>query len=386
MKIVLDKTYTKYSGYTILTVTILYILYELISNLGVILSTAFAVLGSLLSLLAPLIIGLVITYLLHPVVSRIDVFYLKSIHKPHLRRTLSVLTTYLLFLSVIILFIYFLYVLISGSLPKNLDINTMLNAITSYSKTYDQLFSRITAYLQSSGISEGLKNQLLVLIKNTQHFIGSAGAGLLTTLEHFFNNLLNLLMGVIIAFYFLKDITYFTSLYRQGIDLWLHRAHDQKLSRLANDINGVISSFIRGQLLVALIVGVMSSIALYLVGLDFAVLVGMTAGFCNIIPYVGPLIGSVLAVAVALLSGSPLKALFAVLALVVVQQLDGNIISPKIVGDSVGLHPVFVILAIIIGGSWFGLLGMLLAVPTAGIIKLLLLRWVTSQKERLETE
>ena len=391
MKIVLDKAYTKSSIYTIITVTILYILYGIISHLGVILSAVLGALGSLLSLLAPLIIALVITYLLHPVVSWIETLiskYIKFFSPPagqpvrrqQLRRTLSVLITYLLILSVIVIFIYFLYVLISGSLPKNLDINTMLNGITSYSKTYDQLFTRLTAYLQSSGISAGLKNQLLALLKNTQLFISSAGSGLLASLAGFFSNLLNLVMGLIIAFYFLKDIHYFIGLYYQGMALWLPRSPERPANSITREINGVISSFIRGQLLVALIVGVMSSIALYLVGLDYAVMVGMTAGFCNIIPYVGPLIGSVLAIIVALLSGSPMKAVFAVVALIVVQQLDGNIISPKVVGDSVGLHPVFVILAIIIGGSWFGLLGMLLAVPAAGILKLLLLRWVTAHK------
>ena len=105
---------------------------------------------------------------------------------------------------------------------------------------------------------------------------------------------------------------------------------------------------------IALIVGVLSSIALYIIGLDFAVFVGMTSGLFNIIPYFGPLIGSVLAVVVGLLGGSLYKALLAVIALVIVQQIDSNIISPKIVGNSVGLHPVFVMLAIIIGGSCFG--------------------------------
>jgi predicted PurR-regulated permease PerM len=85
------------------------------------------------------------------------------------------------------------------------------------------------------------------------------------------------------------------------------------------------------------------------------------------------------------MSGSPLKALLAVLALLLVHQLDGAIISPKIVGDSVGLHPVFVILSIIIGSYFFGLVGMLIAVPVAGIIKLLLTRWIDFTKQIKET-
>jgi predicted PurR-regulated permease PerM len=106
----------------------------------------------------------------------------------------------------------------------------------------------------------------------------------------------------------------------------------------------------------------------------------MTAGISNVIPYFGPIIGSIPAVIVGLLSGSPIKALFAVIVLIVVQQIDSTLISPKVVGDSVGLHPLFVMLSIIIGGAYFGLWGMLIAVPTAAIIKMFLIRWIEERK------
>jgi predicted PurR-regulated permease PerM len=395
MKIVLDKTYVKYSIYTILTVTILFILYGILSNLDHILKTALMVLGGVISVLTPLIIALVITYLFHPLVSRIEAFILMNVklmapkaekndQYGHLRRTISVLITYLILIAIIAIFIYSIFVLISGSLPRNFDLKSMMDSITNYTKSYNELFLRLTASMEKSGLSGEVKNQLLRLIQVGQNFTGNAIAGLFTSLQGFGNNLLNILLGFIIAFYLLMDFQYFKSLYRQSTALLFKRQHNEKLSDFLADINGVVSSFIRGQLLVALIVGVFSSIALYFVGLDFAVLVGMTAGLFNVIPYFGPLMGSIMAVIVGLLSGSPLKALLAVAALVVVQQIDSNIISPKIVGNSVGLHPVFIILSIIIGGSCFGLLGMLIAVPVAGIIKLLLNRWISFREPRQE--
>jgi len=386
MRIVFDKTYLKYSIYTILTVTIIYILYGIISNLGLILKTAVHVLGAVCSVLSPLIIALVIAYLLHPLVSWVDLVVVQKIKLfstdgknercQHLRRTLSVLITYLFFLTVLVLFIYSLYVMISGSLPRHLDFNSMLAAIGNYTENYNELFNRLLTTLQTSDMSDSLKNQLLGYVQVTQNFIGNAIGGLFASLQQFGNNLLNIGLGFVIAFYLLKDLEYFKGLYHEFTELLFNRRHNRKLSGFLSDINGVIANFIRGQLLVALIIGVISSIALYLVGLDYAVLIGMFAGLCNIIPYFGPILGSVVAVIVALIGGSPMKAVFAVAALVVVQQLDGNIISPKIVGDSVGLHPVFIMLSIIIGGSLFGLVGMLLAVPTAGIIKLILVRWI----------
>ena len=169
MKLVLDKTYVKYSAYIIFTATILYILYGIISNLGTIVTTAWMVLGSILSVLSPLIIALVITYLLHPLVSWIDAFIIKNIKllapKAHnadkyrqLRRTVSVLITYLLFIGLIFFFIASLYGLISGSLPKHFDVNSMLESITDYSKTANQLFANLTTSMENSGFSADVKN------------------------------------------------------------------------------------------------------------------------------------------------------------------------------------------------------------------------------------
>ena len=387
MKIVWDKTYVKYSAYIIFTATILYILYAIISNFGFILKTTWMVLGGVLSVLTPLIIALIITYLLQPLVSWIEAFILKYVKllspKAHhndkfkqLRRTLSVLTTYLLFLGLIFFFIASLYSLISGSLPEHFDLNSMLESITDYSKAANQLFANLTTSMENSGFSADVKKQLLQLIQAGKGITANAIAGLFSSLQGFGNNLINILLGFIIAFYFLIDAEYFKNLWSQFVK-FIFKSHLYEIfSGYMDDVNAVVSSFIRGQLLDALIVGILSSIALYIVGLDFAVFVGMTSGLFNIIPYFGPLIGSVLAVVVGLLSGSLNKAVLAVIALVIVQQIDSNILSPKIVGNSVGLHPVFVMLAIIIGGSCFGIWGMLIAVPVAGIIKLMLNRWM----------
>ncbi|MCX5780244.1 MAG: AI-2E family transporter [Firmicutes bacterium] len=386
MRIVLDKTYTKYSIYTILTVTTIYILYLIISNLGFILQSGFHALGVAISILTPLIIGLVIAYLLHPMVSWIDAALLRKIkplsvagkkdRRQHLRRTLSVLITYLFFMLVLVLIIYILYLMISGSLPRNLDLNNMIAAIGTYVQSYSELFNQMIARLQAAGLSDNLKNQLLDVIQVIQNFIGTSVTGVFSSLEQIGNSLVKIILGLVIAFYLLKDRDYFKNLYHQCTEILFNRSHNEKLSGFLTEVNGVIGNFIRGQLLVALIVGITSSIGLYIVGLDYAVLVGMTAGIANIIPYFGPVIGALIAVIVALVSGSPMKAVYAVLALIIVQQLDGNLISPKIIGDSVGLHPVFIILAIVIFGHFFGLLGMLVAVPIAGIINLLLVSYV----------
>lgn len=390
MKITLDKTYLKYSLYIALTGTVLYILYEIVSNFGNILSAIISIISNVLTILSPFIIASVIAYLLHPVVCWLERYIMgnkklqKLTKKDQLKRTLSVLLTYILVISMFVLFIYSTYAMIGGKITKNVKIENMIETITEYLNRYDDIFSKITIQLDKSGISDDLKLQLKQFVETSKTVLSSAVNQSFGFLKRLGGNIINLLLGLIIGFYILKDTEYFKKLYKEFTSLIFKGRTNRQISHFFSDVNMVMSSFIRGQLLDAIIVGILSSVGLALIGLDFPVLIGMTAGISNIIPYFGPIIGSVPAVIIGILSGSPLKAFFAVLVLLAVQQLDGAIIAPKVIGESVGLHPVFVILSIIVGGAYFGLLGLLLAVPTAGIIKLFALRWVEYRKKELE--
>jgi predicted PurR-regulated permease PerM len=142
---------------------------------------------------------------------------------------------------------------------------------------------------------------------------------------------------------------------------------------LMDRIGQAVGGFFRGQLLVALFVGVASSIGLWLIGLPFWLLVGMVAGVFNLVPLVGPFIGGGLAVIIALISGQPLKAVWAALVLLVVQQIDNHLISPNVMGRTVQLHPVVVMLALLVGASFAGLFGMLVIVPLVAVVKIVFL-------------
>ncbi|HYE10516.1 MAG TPA: AI-2E family transporter [Patescibacteria group bacterium] len=376
MKINLDKNLLKYSFYIVLTATALYILYAIIGNIGSILEAIFSFLGNILSILSPFIIALVIAYLLHPMVKWLELNLFKQVKiKPQYKRTFSVLLTYLLIVGGFILFIYSTYVMIGGQITNNVNVNNMIEAIMKYSQRYNDIFQSALAQLETSGLSTDVKEQFKSLIERMNGLMGSAINAAFDSIKQLGSNLINILLGAIIAFYVLKDLEYFKKLTNDCFHVVFRKNSYKNTKLFFHDVDSVVSKFIRGQLLDAIIVGILCSIGLWIIGLDFPVLIGMTAGISNVIPYFGPIIGSIPAIIVGLLSGSPIKALFAVLVLLLVQQIDGAIISPKVVGESVGLHPVFVILSITIGGAYFGLLGMLLAVPAAGIIKFLIIRW-----------
>jgi predicted PurR-regulated permease PerM len=154
------------------------------------------------------------------------------------------------------------------------------------------------------------------------------------------------------------------------IDAMLPRDHAPTVRRLGNEINAVLAGFVRGQLSVCLLLGSFYSIALMIAGLQFGLVIGAIAGAITFIPYVGSLVGGTLAIGLALfqfwgdwLSIGIIAAIFAA-----GQFIEGNILTPKLVGNSVGLHPVWLLFALSAFGSVFGFVGMLVAVPIAAAI------------------
>ncbi|TXN39281.1 AI-2E family transporter [Methylobacterium sp. WL30] len=177
-----------------------------------------------------------------------------------------------------------------------------------------------------------------------------------------------LVVTPVVAFYILVDWDRMIA----TLDTWVPPRHRTTVRRLAAQIDRAIIGFVRGQTLVCLILGTFYAVVLWLVGLNFGVLIGLIAGFLTFIPYVGTLTGFLLSVGVALVQFWPgsdwLHLGLTVGVFLVGQFLEGNVIAPKLVGESVGLHPVWLMFALLAFGSLFGFLGLLLAVPVAASI------------------
>jgi predicted PurR-regulated permease PerM len=175
-----------------------------------------------------------------------------------------------------------------------------------------------------------------------------------------------LIITPVVAFYILVDWDKMIA----AIDSWLPRDHLDSLRQIARDINVALSGFLRGQFLVCLFLGFWYGLGLTLIGLDNGFLIGVVAGVLSFIPYVGSLTALVLSLGVALVQGWPHWGLL-LEALAVVgagQFLEGNVLSPKLVGESVGLHPVWLMFALVAFGALFGFTGLLIAVPVAAAI------------------
>ena len=173
--------------------------------------------------------------------------------------------------------------------------------------------------------------------------------------------------GPFIAFYTLVDLPRLSRWARDAVPP-RHRAEADVLAR---KLGIVVGGYVRGQLLVATFVGLATSLGLWAIGLRFWLIVGILAGVTNLVPLIGPFVGGLVGVIIALVTEGPGLALLVVLVVTVVQQLDGHIVSPLVVGRNVQLHPIMVLLALLVAGTLYGIFGMLVAIPLVAAVNVI---------------
>ena len=382
MKIHFDKKLLKYSIYVTLTAIAIYLALTSMSNIGKIFTTTFNIIGAGLGLIKPLLIAIVIAYLLYPLTKFIENFLrtntLYKIKNHSTRRVIAIVLAYLLIIGIVLALLWGIYFMIGGQLSKNTTITNIISDISLYLNTNSFSTSSIENTLKNLNIPfiDNLQPYIIEIVNAIQNYIMINLGAMTSNIMSIGSSIASFFVAIIISIYILKDSEYFISLWKKLYYLIFRESRTgNKIEETFRLIHDVFSKFIRGQLLEAFFVGALSAIALSLVGIDYAIVIGLIAGICNMIPYVGPLVGTLLAAVMGLLSGRPIKVIYAVIAMLVVQQVDNNLLAPKIVGNSVGLHAVFTMMAIIIGGNVGGLIGMLLAVPVAASIRVLFNKW-----------
>ena len=382
MKIHYDKKLLKYCLYVSLTSIAIYLALTIMSNIGTIFTTTINILHHGLNLIKPLIIALIIAYLLFPLTKAVENFLRTNsfykVKKHDNRRLLSIISSYVLVLGVILIILWGIYFMIGGQLSNNPTISNIIDDISNYLNTNSFSTSSIETTLRNLNIPfiDSLEPYIIQIVNALQTYIMSNLGAMTSNIMSIGSSIASFFIALIISIYILKDYEYFIGLWKKLYNLIFRRSSlGNKIIKIFKVINDVFSKFIRGQLLEAFFVGALSSIALAIVRIDYAVVIGIIAGICNLIPYVGPIVGTVLAAIMGLLSGRPIKVLYAIIAMLIVQQGDNNFLAPKIVGNSVGLHPVFTMMAILIGGNIGGLFGMLLAVPIVASIRVLFNMW-----------
>lgn len=369
---IFDSRYYTISIYTIITVLICAIIIRAIFMLE---STRDAVNG-LLNWAFPYLLGIFLACLLYPLVLFIEkyVFVFLPEKRKSLGKGLSILLTYVLFLGVIILVIGVIIpqvwqsildmaVVVPGWYSKSMQVLVDLNE-----KTPDIDFNFFTQKLQefgnsifsSASIQEKLQSILLTVVSTSVSVVSV---------------IFELIIALIVSVYLLIDLERIGRTSRKIIRAFVSEELTQKIVRVAGECYSIFSSFVSGKMVDSLIIGILCFIAMTILQLPYALVISVVVGITNMIPYFGPFIGAVPG-GFILLMVSPVKMLIYIVLILVLQQFDGLYLGPKILGNSTGLRPAWIIFSVSAGGAIAGVLGMFLGVPVVAVIGHLVNIWI----------
>ncbi len=314
------------------------------------------------SIMLPFVAGMAIAYFLDPLADKLEAW--------GLNRTLATSIIMLLFSLVIILALLLILPLLFSQLNQllqelpNYIEKLKIFAETTGKKWFGTIFDRF--FDDNSSTNEVLNEQ----VSNFAGKLASIGTALISSIWSggmaFFSFLTLLIVTPVVAFYLLNDWDRMIAV----IGSWIPLNHKQTVFALADEMSSVLAGFIRGQGSVCLILAIYYATCLSFVGLEFGLVVGIIAGIVSFIPYVGAIIGLVLSVGLALVQFWPDYLLIAMVGVIFIigQFLEGNVLTPRMVGRHIGLHPVWLMFALFAFGALFGFVGMLIAVPVAAMI------------------
>ena len=361
----LDQKYLKICLYSSATVLVTVLIGALAFCTGPFWSKLWAIFSAVIK---PVIIGGIICYLLLPAVNKLEKLFNKN--KEHVwARAASVLLTFLVIAVVIILILAAIAISIYKNV-ESLNFESIANLYNNLGEGYEEIAQSLEKLLNSFNISSSSISSILT---------GAAGA-----VQNFFSGLL---FGIIFAVYFLLDTkNSIVSYWERAFRLIFGDKQQDSIKSFMKDADNAFSGYIRGQLVDAAIVGVLSSVALSIAGIPYSVLIGICMGLGNLIPYFGPIVGYVATVLVCIPTGDYLKMVIGVVIIAVIMFIDGNIINPKLLSENVDVHPLLVVAALLGGGVLGGIAGMLVAVPTAALLKLQFDRYLQRLEDSKENE
>lgn len=375
----LDPQYTKVCLYASVTV-LLTLAAALVLYFA---SGFFANLWQLIcAVVEPAVFGALIAYLLNPLVTRVShvlrrVGWLRERGK--IRRLLGIMAT-LLVLALAVLGIVVVMALVVTRSIEGVNFQALERMWNDAYSDVMRLAKTIASHLGSAGAIEA---------QSTSE-VGAQGAGIASVVTGAFKGVASfsstMLFSIIFSVYYLMDGNRVGGYALRVMRAALGERATDKAMVLLDDADHVFSGYIRGQFLDALVVGILTSIALTLAGVPYGPIVGLLTGLGNLIPYVGAPLGILTTLLVCAVEGNIDKSIIGVLLLAVIMFVDSNVINPKLLSDNIEVHPLLVVGALIAGGAVGGLVGMLVAVPAAAFLKIQLDRWLVARESQVREE
>lgn len=322
----------------------------------------------LINIFMPFIIGIFIAFILNVLLNFVENKLFKKLNNKNyktwskLKRPVSVIITFIIIITII--------VFILGLLIPQLQ-----NTVSLFTKNFDTYKEQTIEILNNFGINSesinnystsinNLKNEITSYINNNRNEIMQITIGVASS---FLGSITSIIIGIVFAIYILLKKEDLSRQFKKILKAYLPEKYERRIEEIANLSNITFGNFISGQCLEALIIGLLCFIGMLILQIPYASTISVLVGFTALIPVFGAFIGTFIG-AFLIFMVEPFKALIFIIFIIILQQLEGNIIYPKVVGKSVGLPSIWVMVAVTIGASIYGVLGMILSVPLCSIL------------------
>jgi len=333
-----------------------------------------------LSVLSPFFIGILIAYILYIPSRKFEELFkklrVKFIKKK--ARTFSILVSYVIFIILAVIIFNFIFPVLIESLTE------LVNNIQWYGDITIHKYQSLPedSILKSEAVTDLIKNvqnidiqQYINIDKLAEYAKGAWG---------FVTSIIDIFVAVIVSIYILSERDRILRFFERLTKAILGEKKYKNIEKYFYNTNEIFLGFLSSQVIDAIIMGILSTAAMSIMGIKYAPLLGFIIGLFNIIPYVGAIIAVAIAAIVTLITGGITQAIWMLIVIIIIQQIDANIINPKIVGNTLKISPLLVMFAIKVGGAYFRMIGMFLAVPVAAVFKILIEDYITYKNDSNE--
>ena len=381
-----DNKYTQISLYVVIVAFLIIAFNAFVDNIPYFFRMLIERVKWIVNASKPLIIAIVFAYLFDPVVTSLERIFakVKFLKKRHMCRILASLTVALGFVSIILVAVSIFVFSITDNFRFG-HISDLAAVLDNYRDSINEVYNGAIEWLYSLDIeSPEIQNNVQDVAKTFLDYFKIWTTSFASSIGNFASFVATSVIAIVMTIYLMIDGKMIMSTCDRVFKALFSDKLYRKMHYFMDETDKVFSGYIRGQCIDAVVMMGLISITLSILDFDFSLLVGIAAGIGNLIPYVGPFIAYGGVIILTLFSGEWSKCLIAIICLFIIQTIDGNIIGPKLLSNSIKVHPLLVIVCIVFGSAIGGLFGMLLAVPIGALIKILFMNYIDGRLEMKE--
>lgn len=375
-----NKRYIRMAVFFAVLILIYKVIDQLADHAPEIITSIMAGLNWLLKVAKPIIFGFVMAYILKPLNDFFTDRYARVRFLKKRSRLLGVFTVLLLIILVITAIASAIVYSVTHQLQfANLD--ETFKALTALTNSLTNFYESLLAKLNSLDIgSEQLTNSVGKISGAVIGFVQNLANGVLGSFSDIAGYVTTVMFGLIIGIYFMVDGQHMTGYFSEVADAVFTERANTRIRHFLNDVDEVFSGYIRGQLMDVAFMILATSTAMMLTGISLAPIIGLLTGLANLVPYLGPFVGYASIILISIVEGKYQVMIASIIALLIIQTLDGNVIEAKFIGKSIKVHPLLVVIFLIFGNAIGGLWGMLLAVPVGAYFQKVFTNYVEKRK------